>query len=193
MARKNTYSYSWFKKRTAQLNKEFAGGRSARRRKITFSPKNEWEKFKAAQVRGETTAFVRKFGGKGDFRSARGAAAVSAEGISALRYIWGPFGDANKKAAAILDHVGKDGVFINPRTRRIFQPYKDDKGVTHYRELLALGKVKERAGNPGYLEPLTVQTASAALIAQAKAVKKRKAGAKGAGGGGGAYENYQEL
>lgn len=191
--KQNTYSLSWFKKRTAQINVELRGGRKSGR--ITFSPTAEYKKQQAAAARGDVTPFVRMFGGAGDYRSAAGRAAVSKQTGASLYYIWEPFANANKIARAILDHLGDPFVEIDTRTGKIYRKTVDDAGKVHYIQLLDHGHERAVRGRPpASLQPLTNETASRALAKKATDVKKRTARtASNDGGGGGALGGYQDL
>ena len=189
--KQNNYSLSWFKKRTAQINRELSGGKRGR---ATFSPTAEYRKQQAAEARGDVSPFVKMYGGAGDYRSAAGRAAVSEQTSTTLNYIWEQFANANKAARAILDHLGEPFVKINPRTCKIYREYVGKDGKTHYIQLLDHGHERPMKGRPpAGLVPLTNETASAALAKKAKDVKKRTARTPSEGGAGGAIGGYQDL
>ena len=188
--KENNYSLSWFKKRTTQINKELSGGKRGR---VTFSPTAEYKKQLAYAARGDVSPFVRMYGGAGDYRSAAGRAAVSQQTGATLSYIWEPFAKANRTARAILDYLGDPLVKINVRTGKIYRETVDKKGKIHYIQLLDHGKERPVKGRPPVLEPLTNETASAALAKKAKDVKKRTSRTPDSGGAGGAIGGYQDL
>lgn len=191
--KENTYSLSWFKKRTAQINRELRST-TYRGTRVTFSPTDEYNEYRESMRKyGAPSAFVRRYGGLGDFRSASGRAAVSEAVSETLEWIWRPFAKANKTAAAILDHVNQPGVVINPNTLRVLRPYVGKDGKVHYIQLLDHGHEKPAGGKIGYTVPLDNSAASHALAKKAKDVKKRTARNNKEGGSGGATGGYQDL
>lgn len=191
--KENTYSLSWFKKRTAQINRELRST-TYRGRRVTYSPTGEWREYHSHMAKyGRPSTFVAIYGGKGDERSAKGRSEVAASISEKLEWIWRPFAKANKTAAAILDHVNQPGVVINPNTLRVFRPYVGKDGKVHYIQLLDHGHEKPAGGKIGYTVPLDNSAASQALAKKAKDVKKRTARNNKEGGHGGATGGYQDL
>lgn len=191
--KENTYSLSWFKKRTAQINRELRST-TYRGRRVTYSPTAEYKAYRESMAKyGAPSAFVRRYGGLGDFRSASGRAAVSAGIAEQLEWIWRPFANANRAAAAILDHVNQPGVVINTRTGRIFRQEVGKDGKVHYIQLLDHGRERPAVGRVGEVVPLDNSSASRALAKKAKDVKKRTARTPSEGGAGGAVGGYQDL
>lgn len=187
----NKYSLSWFKKRTAQINRELRGGR--KKGVATFSPRAEYKKQQAYAARGDVSPFVRRYGGGGDFRSASGSAAISSGVSLTLIDIWEPFAMANKSARAILDHLGEPGLLINTNTGAIYRVTADKKGNKHYTRLLDHGQEAPIKGRPpASLKNLSNETAAVALAKKAKDVKRRTARTS-KDGGGGALGGYQDL
>lgn len=190
--KENTYSLSWFKKRTAQINRELRST-TYQGTRVTYSPTAEYREYQKKRAEGRTTSFVARYGGLGDFRSASGRAAVSAGIAERLEWIWRPFANANRAAAAILDHVNQPGVVINTRTGRIFRQVVGKDGKVHYIQLLDHGRERPAVGRVGEVVPLDNSSASRALAKKAKDVKKRTARTPSEGGAGGAVGGYQDL
>lgn len=193
MAKQNQYSLSWFKKRTAQINKELRVVAQYSHKKGArigfYSPTVEYQRYQLYKDSGGTE-FVKLYGKTGDFRSAAGRAAVSAGESADIRRVWHKFADRNKIARAILDWLGTPDVVVNEKTGRIYRVEIDKDGKKHYTRLLDHGKTEALKGRPpANLTPLDNTSASRALANKAKEVKKRK----DTGGGGGANGEYQNV
>lgn len=190
--KENNYSLSWFKKRTAQINRELRST-TYRGRRVTYSPTAEYREYQKKRAEGGTTPFVSRYGGLGDFRSASGRAAVSSGISESLEWIWRPFAQANRTAAAILDNVNRPGVVINPNSLRVFRQVVGEDGKIHYVQLLDHGRERNAKGRIGATIPLDNSAASQALAKKAKDVKKRTSRTPDNGGAGGAIGGYQDL
>ena len=191
--KENTYSLSWFKKRTAQINRELRST-TYQGKRVTYSPTGEWREYHSQMAKyGRPSTFVAIYGGKGDERSAKGRAEVAAGISEKLEWVWRPFANANNVAAAILDHVNQPGVVINSNTLRVFRSYVGDDGKVHYIQLLDHGHERPARGGPGQVVPLDNTTSSRALAKKAKQVKERTSRTHSGGGAGGAVGGYQDL
>lgn len=196
MAQQNTYSLSWFKKRTAEINKVLrtAQTRTKGRKWGTYRPTEEYKAYQRARAAGGTTEFVRAFGQ--DPRSAAGRAAYrSAESISInseVRRVWAPLAAKNFYIANLMSNMGDQDVFVDAfgeLWRRIWGAKKYT-----YVQILPMGRLGTNAIEtpPPPLRQLTPQLANKLAAERAKKINQRRSGAHGAGGGGTPTESYED-
>lgn len=199
MARKNTYSLSWFKKRTAEINRLLRTTATVRRTRkgrqiVTYSPAEEYRLYQAAQRRGETTAFVQRF--RQDPRSAAGVATYREEGgvlNLELRRVWAPLAAKNFYVANLLNNAGDPDVFADG-AGELWRRVLMDDGTARYVRILPMGRLGDRPilSPPPPLRPLTTKLANQLAAARARKINTRKSGAGGAGGGGSPTEEYMD-
>lgn len=164
----NTYSLSWFKKRTAQINREL--GTKA------YSPSVEYRKYLDAVASGRTTRFVGLYSASGDYRSRTGRANISQAATGDLLARWEGFGNANILGGAILRWVGYSGAYIDTSTGYVWVEVQQDDGtvwVRGYPDYIAPRNSDTVTKKPSGLVPLTNRSATVVLTLLAEKVKAR--------------------
>lgn len=197
MAKQNTYSLSWFKKRTAEINKVLrtAQTRTKGRKWGTYRPTEEYKAYQRARAAGGTTEFVRAFGQ--DPRSAAGRATYrSAESIainSEVRRVWAPLAAKNFYVADLMSNMGDPDVFADA-SGELWRREIGTKTKYDYRKILPMGRLGEWTveAPPPPLRQLTPQLANKLAAERAKKINQRRSGAHGAGGGGTPTESYED-
>lgn len=186
MARNNTYSLSWFKKRTAYVNRTLRTtpslNRAAKGKPIlTYSPKEEYQKYQRARMQGYSTTFVNLY--SADPRSEKGRSATYSSTGATLRQVWEKFGEANSYARFILDHVDDPNVLITSDGSLYRVEVTGPRGGKTYVKIGLRGTAETRLNRrPAGAVPLSISRASKALADQAKRIKKYRQGAAAGGG-----------
>lgn len=195
-----TLSLSWFKKRTAIVNKLLqTTAKRARTKKgkqiVTYSPSEEYKAYRRALERGETTRFVEQY--RQDPRGAAGVAAYT-EGIAARQALadtWGNLASANWRVRALVNLAGDTDVYIDgsgglwrlltDNGRAAYAPIDVRTGVTEYGRAIAQP--------PPPVRQLTPATANREISETAKRINQRKSGSASAGGTGTSPYAYQDV
>lgn len=169
----NTYSLSWFKKRTALINRQLGDK--------AYSPTVEYRKYLDSTHTGRQTRFISLYGGTSDYRSQRGVQQITQKATTDLVMRWEGFANANILAGAIWRWVGYPDAYIDPKTAHVWVAVNDvnDKGepvtkwVRGYPEYLQPKNPDSTYEEPSGLVKLTNRSATNALIKISEKVKSR--------------------
>lgn len=201
-----TLSLSWFKKRTAVINKLLqTTAKRARTKKgkqiVTYSPLEEYKAYRRALERGETTRFVEQY--RQDPRGAIGKETYT-EGLAArqsLADVWGALATANYKVSALVTLAGEPNIYIDGDGRLWrFLGIDTAVGKIMYTpiywatpELRRTSEAKEEDDIRPPLRRLTASIANREISKTAKEINQRKSGSASAGGTGTSPYAYQDV
>ena len=195
-------SLSWFKKRTAALNKALHTNTTVKYQRTTYSPQAEYAAAKMAARVGATTEFVQMF--SQDPRSKTGRAGYSAIGTLtayAVRRTWAPLAARNYYIARLLNHMGDPDVVVdgNGNLWRVIYEDRIINGKPKTLEFYAPYESPDRLGTnkvatiPPPIRQLTPELANRLAAERARKINSRKDGSHSQDGDGSPFDSYLDM
>lgn len=181
MAKQNTYSYSWFKKRTAYVNKMLSVGEKPRYyqsgpkkgQKIgMYSPDVEYKAYHKQAALGKTTTFVERYAA--DPRSEKGMLSLNVELKAMSIANWDNFMRANYHAALLGSIMNEKDYVIQPNTLQVYKVVKGERGGKHYYAVDNHGRVSSMESRVSNVVEPTPANVNKALAKKAASIKVKK-------------------